>query len=124
MTRHSPSAHQSVILMAHTAFQHHTPSHCPPLTVPGTFLEIILEACLVNRDSSPEEFSKHTSTINGLVTHELQMQTHIPISQSRICHMESNGNGSHEVHFDTLCPGTIIVFRWRLACDLSHDHLT
>ena len=125
VTRHSPSTHQSVILMAHTAFHHPPPwaiptqerpnthyTHVPPLTVPGVVQEVILEARLQHLHPDPPAFEKHAEVVNGLNNHELEMRTHIPLSGSHMCHLAGNGGGNtQEVVFDDFCPGSIIAFR-------------
>ena len=125
VTRHSPSTHESVILMAHTAFSppeawaiptEQRPSthynHVPPLTIPGLVQEVILEARLVQCTPEAPPFLKHPAAINGLQSHVLDMRTHIPISQSQMCQLTSNGSGgTQEVVFNDFCPGSIIAFR-------------
>ena len=124
VTRHCPSTHQSMILMAHTAFWHpeewavpteskpHTHyAHVPPLTVPGVVKEVVLEARLIRRDQ-PGEFEKHQYAINGLQSHVLDMRTHIQLGESEFCHLASGSNGNtQEVVFSEFPPGSIIVFR-------------
>lgn len=52
VTRHSPTSHDSVVLVAFTAFKHPDPNandlrrHVKPLRVEGVVEEIILEASL------------------------------------------------------------------------------
>ena len=141
MTRHSPSTHQSVILMAHTAFRQPEewaePTeerrntqyvHVPPLTVPGIIQEIIIEARLVRRVPDTPSFEKDDYVINGLQSHVLEMRSHIPLLESHMCHLapgSEGGNGTQEVVFDDFCPGSIIAFRsvtdsliWPLASDI------
>lgn len=52
VTRHNPSTHQSVILVAYTAFHlpdpHFHRTGMKPLTVEGTVDEVILEASLTH----------------------------------------------------------------------------
>ena len=125
VTRHSPSAHQSVILVAHTAFNHpedwaiptedRPQAHChnvPPLTVPGTVQEIVLEARLVKRSPDVGEFQKELRVINGLSSHVLEMRRHIQLGESKFCHLSSGSNGNiQEVVFNEFSPGSVIVFR-------------
>ena len=123
VTRHCPSSHQSVILMAHTAFNHpehwavptvdnpHTHyHHVPPLTVPGVVTEVILEARLVKQSGQMQQFEKHPSYINGMECHQCDMRTHIPLEKSEFCRLV-NQSSTQEVQFNEFCPGSIIVFR-------------
>lgn len=132
VTRHSPSTHQSVILMAHTAFwnppSHTIPTvekpstgfnHVPPLSVQGVVQEIILEARLMDKASKPE-FIKDPSYISGLTAHMLDMQTHIHVDTSKMCRMGTSRGKTSEVVFTDFCPGSVIVFRVELfpeACE-------
>lgn len=124
VTRHSPSTHQSVILMAHTAFRspdnsaiptderpdtHYT--HVPPLTVPGQVQEIILEARLMKRVGGAE-FQRASDVINGLEDHMVDMRRHVSLSESNMCHLSGDGGGStQEVVFNDFSPGSIIIFK-------------
>lgn len=126
MTRHSPSTHQSVILMAHTAFNHPEDwaiptqskplthySDVPPLTVPGLIKEVVLEARLVKRCPDTPLFTKGKGCINGLESHALDMRKHIQLEDSQFCHLYSDGGNrnTQEVVFNEFSPGSIIVFR-------------
>ena len=125
VTRHSPSTHQSVILMAHTAFSHpqhwaiptqsnpHTNfHHVPPLTVPGQVSEIVLEARLVKKDGEGAEFQQSSTVINGLDGHVVDIRKHISLAESHMCRLAGEEGGStQEVVFTDFCPGSIIVFR-------------
>ena len=124
VTRHSPSTHESVILMAHTAFSppgdwaiptQSNPNthfeHVPPLTVPGNVSEVVLEARLLKKDEGGE-FQQATDVINGLDDHVLDMRTHISLSESHMCRLaEQEGGGTQEVVFTDFCPGSIIIFK-------------
>ena len=124
MTRHSPSTHESVILMAHTAFNHPPSwaiptqsnpntqfSHVPPLTVPGHVNEVILEARFIKKDGH-SEFQKSPDVINGLETHVVDMRKNISVSESHMCRLAGEEGGStQEVVFTDLCPGSFIIFR-------------
>ena len=129
VTRHSPSTHQSVILMAHTAFSspwtvpttshpHTNYSHVPPLTVPGQVTEIVLEARLLKRDDAGSEgagFCRSEGVINGLVDHVVDMRRNISLGESQMCRLAGEEGGStQEVVFTDFCPGSIIIFR--LVC--------
>ena len=127
VTRHSPSTHQSVILMAHTAFSPPQSwavpttsrpetnfTHVPPLTVPGRVSEIVLEARLLKKDGDGEgaEFQKSERVLNGLVDHVVDMRKNISLGESRMCRLAGEEGGStQEVVFTDFCPGSIIIFR-------------
>jgi glycogen debranching enzyme len=53
VTRHHPGTHESVVLVAYTAFAHPDPhykrDYVKPLRVEGTVGEVILEATLVHQ---------------------------------------------------------------------------
>lgn len=124
VTRHCPSSHQSVILMAHTAF--HTPepwaiptlenphthyNQVPPLTIPGEVREVILEARLVQKAPTSPDFDRQPGYINGLDSYELDMRAHVPLEDSHFCQLV-NESSTQEVQFNEFCPGSIIAFRW------------
>ena len=124
VTRHSPSTHQSVILMAHTAFGHpqhwavptqSSPNthfeHVPPLTVPGQVTEVVLEARLLKKDIE-EEFQQSTDLMNGLDDHVLDMRKHISLRESHMCRLAGEeGGNTQEVVFTDFSPGSIIIFK-------------
>jgi glycogen debranching enzyme len=130
VTRHSPSTHQSVILMAHTAFSPPQSwavpttsrpdtnfTHVPPLTVPGRVSEIVLEARLLkDGDGEGAEFQKSERVLNGLVDHVVDMRKNISLGESRMCRLAGEEGGStQEVVFTDFCPGSIIIFRVSLV---------
>lgn len=136
VTRHCPSSHQSMILMAHTAFWHPEEwavptegkprtnyTHVPPLTVPGVVKEVVLEARLVRRDQLGD-FTQHSSVINGLQSHVLDMRTHIQLGESEFCQLASGSNGNtQEVVFSEFPPGSIIVFRYTYMYMYMHVNI-
>ena len=125
VTRHSPSTHQSVILMAHTAYNHPQSwaiptlsnpytrfEHVPPLTVPGKVTEVVLEARLVKKDGiEGEEFQQSDHVLNGLETHVVEMRSHISLGESHMCRLAGEEGGTQEVVFTDFCPGSVIAFR-------------
>ena len=135
VTRHSPSTHQSVILMAHTAFSSPQSwavptethpntqfSNVPPLTVPGLVTEIILEARLLKRDSGEGvEFQRSEAVINGLSDHVVDMRRGVSLGGSVMCRLVGEEGGStQEVVFTDFSPGSIIIFRFQLAHLIIH----
>lgn len=65
-----------------------------------------MEARLVQRSPAPPTFSHDPGYINGLASHKLELSSHIPIAQSRICHLAQD----QEVVFTNFPPGSVIVF--------------
>ena len=130
VTRHCPSSHQSVILVAYTAFRKpppgsipvsghpraHSHTGVPPLTIPGVVKEIILEAQLVDKSTdelSSSSFQQNPKWINGMGSQVLEMQSHVPIGQSSMCQLSSHSGESsvQEVVFNNFGPGSIVLFQ-------------
>lgn len=122
ITRHNPDKRKTVVLVAYSAF--HDPSEdvkptverqkihmtsIPPLTIPGEIEEIIFEAMLLKRTGT-SEFCKDEEYINGLQTHEVLLQRHIPFHQSKTCRAERKGDNTFEVHFHNFAPGSVVAF--------------
>jgi glycogen debranching enzyme len=123
VTRHCPSSHQSVILMAHTAFRspeswavptldnaHTHYNQVPPLTIPGEVMEVILEARLMKKAPESPNFERQPGYINGMDSHVLDVRANIPLSSSQFCHLV-NESSTQEVQFNEFSPGSIIAFR-------------
>ncbi|XP_076440742.1 glycogen debranching enzyme-like isoform X2 [Babylonia areolata] len=116
VTRHNPLTHQSVILVACTAFHNpHNPNHeysFRPVRVEGIVEEVLFEGTI--RCSGDTPFSKDTNIINGLSNYTLEIREHIPIGSSQFC-FESESHGAKEVGFKNFTPGTVVAFRTTLA---------
>ncbi|XP_071799399.1 glycogen debranching enzyme-like [Asterias amurensis] len=117
VTRHNPMTHQSVILMARTAFKHpgnpgYT-GYIPPLCVPGVVEEIILEACMIKRADNPPP--KSETHINGLGHFSVDLQSHIQLYSSRMVELSDQGADGpspvQEIDFINFPPGSVIAFR-------------
>ncbi|RLU17593.1 hypothetical protein DMN91_009829 [Ooceraea biroi] len=126
VTRHSPSTHESVILVAFTAFQHPDSNnhdlrrHVRPLRVEGVVEEIILEAWLshVDAKSGKSRFSpisryiKCIDYINGLAEYKLHLWQHIQCSDSSIVKKVNSGDPLiTQLDFVNFQPGSIIAIR-------------
>ena len=127
-------AHTAFSAPHHDATPTHSnrhPNHCyiPPMSVPGevdhmilwlTLIvgnplvgvidEVIFEAKLVRDDTAPDEFVKREDVIGGLHGYHLDIQTHVPLDQSKQCQLIASGD-SQEVAFDGFSVGSVIVLR-------------
>jgi len=120
VTRHSPITHQSVILVAHTAFGYPSPNAGPtgirPLRFEGVLDEIILEASLTMQSDKPFDrpapFKKDPNVINGFTQFQLNLQEHIPLTKSTVFQTQAYSDGNNtELNFANLRPGTVVAIR-------------
>ncbi|XP_065187406.1 glycogen debranching enzyme-like isoform X3 [Sycon ciliatum] len=127
VTRHNPETHDTVILIAHTAFQkmpeHEEPteefmgvsSYIPPLVVQGVVDKILLEGYMVRHTRSPlQDVPDRTATITGLADFKVEMATDIAVCESHFCELRMT-KLADEVHFHTFPPGAVIAFQTRLS---------
>lgn len=130
VTRHSPTTHQSVILVAHTSFQYPSPSAGPTgiqsLKFEGKLDEIIFEASLMNKFGqefeSPKKYAKNEEFINGLTEYESKVQEHIQLKDSSIFWptLEQEGNYT-KLNFRNLKPGSVVAIRVSVREDVRGD---
>ncbi|XP_062509338.1 glycogen debranching enzyme-like [Corticium candelabrum] len=131
VTRHRPSTHESVILVAHTVFWHPPEDHLltetsrgytpyiPPLCVQGKVEEVIFEAMLMKLNNDKLQYKIDTNYINGLKSHRLILKNHISVSESTVCDMvtgssDSSADDYQEIKFKHFPPGTVVAFKVRL----------
>ena len=76
----------------------------------GVIDEVIFEAILVRDDTPPSEFVKPSHVIGGLQGYHLDMQTHIPLEQSKMCQLIGSGD-TQEVQFNGFSIGGVLVLR-------------
>lgn len=120
ITRHCPATHQSVILIARTAF---SPPSSPtetgfmkPLNIPGIIEEIIFEARLVPLDhlgtTLGPTYKKNERFINGLNDFQLEVKENIKVLASEMIQIiDALEDGSQEIDFINFPPGSVIAFR-------------
>jgi glycogen debranching enzyme len=130
VTRHSPVTHQSIILIAHTAFKHPkantTQGFLKPLEINGTIEEVVLEAQLVHkksgsggaRFSAPANQKPHPTRINGCDEYVCEVRQHLTIEESRM--LKRVDNYPEEAYkakldFKSFVPGSIVAVRVSLA---------
>ncbi|ALC41670.1 CG9485, partial [Drosophila busckii] len=134
VTRHSPITHQTVILVAHTAFGYPDPNagatHVRPLCFEGVLDEIILEAGLTMKSDKPFDrpapFKRDEHALNGFSQFQLSLQEHIPLAKSQIFETKPTQNGhSTQLNFVNLRPGTVVAIRVSMQSQArqSFDHL-
>ncbi|XP_023247212.1 glycogen debranching enzyme isoform X2 [Copidosoma floridanum] len=126
VTRHSPTTHQSVVLVAFTAFQHPDPNatdlrrHVRPLRVEGVIEEIILESTLVHEGVKngvspfrhPEKFVKSKEYINGYSEYKVSVREHIQVCDSSIVEKVDSGDPKiTQLNFVNFQPGSVIAIR-------------
>lgn len=130
VTRHSPTSHQSVILVAHTSFSYPDPNHGPTgvrsLRFEGSLDEIILEAGLTHNAGAPFErpfcYKEDEKYINGLTEFKLKFSEHIPLCESNIFkHTSSKDGNVTQLDFENLRPGCVVAVRVSLH-DYTRPH--
>lgn len=117
VTRHSPRTHQSVVLVARTAFRppdRPTETGCvPPLCVPGVIEEVIFEARTVHvgpDNMLPEE--RNAEYITGLTDYRLEIREHLSLVESKMVDLSDESEPHLQVlDFATFTPGSVIAFR-------------
>lgn len=117
VTRHNPNTHQTVVLVAHTAFnagvnidRAHTGLW---LNVEGQLLEVELEANL--HKARDQEFAKKANFINGLENFEVDLRTHLDIKDAKFVKMHSGPQDfKASIELNNFRPGSVIAFRFQL----------
>ena len=67
---------------------------------------------MVAHDPQPRDYERHAHYINGLGSHYLEMQAHVPVQDSIMCRLVSENNSSQDVIFVDFCPGSVIVYEY------------
>uniref|UniRef100_A0A1I8PA84 Glycogen debranching enzyme n=1 Tax=Stomoxys calcitrans TaxID=35570 RepID=A0A1I8PA84_STOCA len=130
VTRHSPKTHQSVILVAHTAFGYPHPNAGPtfvrPLRFEGSLDEIILEAELVMKSDKPFDrpvpFTKDPKVLNGYQQFQLKLREHIPLEKSQVFRPQISVDGNvTQLELINLRPGSVVAIRVSLKPEVSKN---
>ena len=117
ITRHDPQSHQSLVLVAHTVFNHGVDlgraNTGLGLNVEGQVLEIVLEANL--NKITDEAFEKDDNFINGLDNFQVDLRKHIPIQESKFVRLTSTPQDPMtRIDLNNFKPGSIIAFKFKL----------
>ncbi|XP_033222328.1 glycogen debranching enzyme isoform X2 [Belonocnema kinseyi] len=134
VTRHSPSTHESVVLVAFTAFKHPDPNasdlrrHVKPLRVEGVVEEIILEASFSHKEAKngsspfryPEKYVKDEKIINGISEYSVNVKEHVQICDSSILEKVDSGDPKiTQLNFVNFQPGSVVVIRVSLHVNIK-----
>ncbi|XP_011494521.1 PREDICTED: glycogen debranching enzyme [Ceratosolen solmsi marchali] len=133
ITRHSPTTHQSVVLVAFTVFKHPDPDandlrrNIRPLRVEGVVEEIILEASLIHERSkgdgkafcNPEKYKRNRNYINGYSEYIADMKEHIQICNSSMVEKVDSGDPKiTQLNFINFQPGSVFAIRVSLHANI------
>ncbi|KAF5292269.1 hypothetical protein FQR65_LT11232 [Abscondita terminalis] len=136
VTRHCPDTHQSIILVAFTAFRHpnrneaFTQRFIKPLIVEGVLDEIVLEVTLnhtrirqsESKYSRPEDFIKHEHFINGLSEYEVDIKQHIQLVNSEVFELGQNQNSNVvQLNFKNFKPGSVVAIKVSLQKNVDES---
>ncbi|XP_070195748.1 glycogen debranching enzyme-like isoform X2 [Littorina saxatilis] len=117
VTRHNPQTHQSVIVIARTAFHHpQNPDDqriVRSVQVQGIVEEVLFEGCL--RQKHGCEYTKDDKTINGLPNYYLEVREHVGLASSQYAFEQSKDNELKEVHIKNLVPGAVVAIKCSLG---------
>ncbi|XP_070513892.1 glycogen debranching enzyme isoform X3 [Cardiocondyla obscurior] len=133
VTRHSPTSHESVVLVAFTAFKHPDSNahdlrrHIKPLRVEGIIEEIILEASLSHVDAKngrplfllPQKYVMDENVINGMSEYTLNLKQHIQCCDSTMIEKVDSGDPKiTQLNFVNFQPGSVIAIRVALHANI------
>uniref|UniRef100_A0A8D8ADW6 Glycogen debranching enzyme n=2 Tax=Culex pipiens TaxID=7175 RepID=A0A8D8ADW6_CULPI len=120
VTRHSSQNHETVILVAHTAFGYPSPWAGPtgvrPLRFEGNLLEIVFEVQIYKKAGQtfdrPSEFKKDEHYINGVNEYCVDLRKNLKLEESDIFRKEAiiDGNTT-QLDFVNLKPGSVVAIR-------------
>ncbi|KAL0277777.1 UNVERIFIED_CONTAM: hypothetical protein PYX00_004943 [Menopon gallinae] len=120
VTRHNPNTHESIVLVAYTAYAYPMNVHDQPciknLELEGVFENIILESCLEftgdggDRFSRPKNFVRDENYINGLLEYKVKIKENISVDESEMLALLPSGKLDQRVYtLRRFLPGSIII---------------
>ncbi|KAJ8305918.1 hypothetical protein KUTeg_016463 [Tegillarca granosa] len=119
VTRHNPQTHQSVILVARTAFQHPAdPNNAipiRPLTVHGSVEQVVFEGRV--KTTKMFEYEKNSNIINGLPNYYLDLKKNISVNDSTMIKVAAQSTEISIVSFENFTPGCVVA----ITCELSSE---
>lgn len=132
VTRHCPVTHQSIVLVAHTAFNHPhdgaQQGHIKPLVLDGRVEEVVFEAQIVHkgfgsggsRFVAPNNHQQHPTRINGCDDYQCVVRQRIGLEGSQMLKRvgdESSNSGKTVLHFHDFLPGSVVAIRVNLTSE-------
>nr|CDJ90340.1 Amylo-alpha-1 domain containing protein [Haemonchus contortus] len=115
ITRHNPITHDTVFIVAHTAFnKHHINKDRVYLkNIPiGGILEDILFEMRIDEES-PEWNPENPDVLTGLTNYKVHIRQYVPPEKAKMCVVHGNVNGFIEL--TNFPSGSVIGFRVRLT---------
>ncbi|ESO94506.1 hypothetical protein LOTGIDRAFT_215487 [Lottia gigantea] len=114
VTRHNPQTHESIILVCRTSFSHPSNPNCAgqhikSIHIQGVIKEIILEGSM--GVSHHYEYKQDKDYVNGLPDYFLTLRQNIKTEESQICNVHKNPDGTVNISWKNLTPGSVIAFR-------------
>ena len=75
-----------------------------------------MEAKLVRDDAPPDEFMKPAHVISSLHCYHLDMQSHVPHTESEMCQVIPSSWNTQGVEFNGFTVGSILILRYMCMC--------
>lgn len=111
VTRHNPSSHQSVLLIAHTCFGTFkwTPDNCRPISVADNIDAILFELKTVEDEKAGEEEEDErmkSEIITGLPSFFVECYENVPLDGSDAIEIRDGA-----VHFKLFPSGSVVALK-------------
>jgi glycogen debranching enzyme len=124
VTRHNPTSHESIVLIAHTAFNNHGNTRFNTFRIPLKVDKILFEAKI--QCNTTDAFKRSANYINYLDNVDLHFQDNLfnnPNDLARsyfissVDECSSDHGTSSILHFKHFPPGSVLAFHGRLSAD-------
>ena len=120
VTRHNPKTHESVVLVARTAFKKpidpNSTGFMVPLRIDGTIDRILFETRMTGKPDS--SFVRHKTLINGFQKFRSQLKVNLKVDESEMIKAVKVGD-SNEIIFTQFPYSSVIAFK----VSMSAPHL-
>lgn len=119
VTRHNSTSHESIILVAYTAFQQPPENYpvTPPMEISGKITQILYEGHL-DKIHNGTKFKEDKQFINGYVDYKCIIKESLNPKNSNIVEIKQEGN-KEVVNFTNFPPGSVIAFKVSLNPNLK-----